>query len=68
MGKEYTEKEKQQRRDAVKRYEQRNDRFNIIFPAGTRQRIQDLKLDKSDSAFVRDTILSKLDELERILK
>jgi hypothetical protein len=55
-------------RKAVREYEKRNYRLNIVFPAGTKERIEDLKLNKTPSAFIRDTILSKLDELEKILK
>ena len=55
-------------RKAVREYEKRNDRLNIVFPAGTKERIESLNLNKSVSAFIRDTITAKLDELERILK
>ena len=34
----------------------------------TKERIEALGLDKSNSAFIRDTVISKLDELEKILK
>ena len=55
-------------RKAVREYEKRNYRLNIVFPDGTKERIEALKLNKTNSAFIRDTILAKLDELERILK
>ena len=55
-------------RKAVREYEKRNDRLNIVFPAGTKERIEALNLNKSVSAFIRDTITAKLDELEKILK
>ena len=55
-------------RKAVREYEKRNDRMNIVFPAGTKDRIEALNLNKSVSAFIRDTITAKLDELEKILK
>ena len=55
-------------RKAVRDYEKRYYRLNLVFPAGTKERIDALKLNKSNSAFIRDTILSKLDELEKILK
>ena len=55
-------------RKAVREYEKRNYRLNIVFPDGTKERIEALKLNKSNSAFIRDTILAKLDELEKILK
>ena len=55
-------------RKAVREYEKRNYRSNIVFPDGTKERIEALKLNKTNSAFIRDTILAKLDELEKILK
>lgn len=55
-------------RKAVREYEKRNYRLNIVFPEGTKERIESLKLNKTNSAFIRDTILNKLDELEKILK
>jgi len=55
-------------REAVRKYEQNNYRLNIVFPKGTKERIEALKLDKTNSAFIRDTVLNKLDELEKILK
>ena len=55
-------------RKAVREYEKRNYRLNIVFPDGTKERIEALKLNKTNSAFIRDTILAKLDELEKILK
>lgn len=55
-------------RRAVREYEKKNYRLNIVFPTGTKERIEALNLNKTNSAFIRDTILSKLDELEKILK
>ena len=66
--KEYTEKQKEQRRKAVRNYENNNYRSNIVFPKGTKERIESLGLNKTASAFVRDTVLAKIDELEKILK
>ncbi len=42
--------------------------MNIVFPAGTKERIKALNIEKTPSAFIRDTITAKLDELEKILK
>ena len=61
-------KTSQSQRKAVRRYENNNYRLNIVFPRGTKERIEALKLNKTNSAFIRDTILNKLDELEKILK
>ena len=55
-------------RKAVREYEKRNYRLNIVFPDGTKERIEALNLNKTNSAFIRDTVLSKLVELEKILK
>lgn len=55
-------------RKAVREYEKNNYRLNIVFPKGTKERIESLGLEKTNSAFIRDTVLSKLDELEKILK
>lgn len=65
---EYTEKQKADRQKAVRNYEKNNYRLNIVFPKGTKERIEKLGLDKTNSAFIRDTVLAKLDELEKILK
>lgn len=53
---------------AVREYEKRNYRLNLTFPGGTKERIEALHLNKSNSAFIRDTILQELDRLEKILK
>lgn len=55
-------------RKAIREYEKRNYRLNIVFPAGTRERIEALGINKSNTAFIRDTVLAKLDELEKFLK
>lgn len=68
MSAEYTPEQKAARQKAVREYEKRNYRLNIVFPADTKERIERLGLDKTNSAFIRDTVLAKLDELEKILK
>lgn len=68
MPKEYTPEQREARRKAVRRYEEKNYRLNIVFPAGTKERIEALGLNKTASAFVREAVLNKLDELEKILK
>lgn len=52
-------------RKAVRRYEENNYRLNLTFPRGTKERIEALNLDRSNSAFIRDTVLAKLEELEK---
>lgn len=66
MEKEYKTTEAQ--RQAIRNYEKKNYRLNLVFPSGTKERIEALNLNKTNSAFIRDTILNKLDELEKILK
>lgn len=55
-------------RRAVRNYENNNYRLNLTFPKGTKERIEALNLNKSNSAFVRDTVLNELERLEKILK
>lgn len=57
----------QAQRDAVKRFYEKNYRVNIVFPPETKGRIEALSGGKSNTAFIRDIVLAKLDELERIL-
>lgn len=61
------EEKKAAQRKYVRDYEKRYYRLNLVFPAGTKERIEALHLDKSNSAFIRDTVLLKLEELERLL-
>ena len=68
MAENETRKTTEAQRKAVRNYEQNNYRLNLTFPKGTKERIEALNLNKSNSAFIRDTILAKLDELEKILK
>ena len=65
---ENTLKTTEAQRKAIRDYEKRNYRLNIVFPEGTKERIEALGLSKTNSAFIRDTVISKLDELERLLK
>ena len=55
-------------RKAVRTNEKNNYRLNIVFPKDTKERIEKLNLNKSNSAFIRDTVLAELDRLEKILK
>ena len=55
-------------RKAVRTYEKNNYRLNIVFPKDTKERIEKLNLNKSNSAFIRDTVLAELDRLEKIFK
>jgi len=68
MGRTLTDAQRIAQREASRRYEARNFRLNIVFPKGTKERIEALGISKSASSFIRDTVLAKLDELEKILK
>ena len=65
---ENTLKTTEAQRKAIRDYEKRNYRLNIVFPEGPKERIEALGLSKTNSAFIRDTVISKLDELEKLLK
>lgn len=41
--------------------------INVEFPKGTKERLQVLNLHKKDAAFIRDIVLEKLDQLEKIM-
>lgn len=58
-----SEKLKQQRRDAVKRYAEKVDRVNCLFPSGTKDRIKKLT-EQSCNSFIKETVLNELDRLE----
>lgn len=49
---------------AIRKYENNNYRLNIVFPMGTKERIEKLSLGKSNTSFIRDTVLTALDQLE----
>ena len=52
---------------AQREYEKRNDRINIVFPAGTRDRIKALGRDSSNT-FIKEVVASELDKLEKYKK
>jgi len=49
---------------ASRKYIENNDRVNIIFPKGTKERITELGF--NPTSFIRETILNELEKLERI--
>lgn len=61
---EYTEKQRQQRREAVERYQKTVDRVNCQFPLNTKERIKELT-GKSCNAFIKEVVLKELDKMER---
>lgn len=54
-------------RKAVREYEKRNDRINVVFPAGTRERMEKLGI-KSMGAFIKEAVEKELQSLEKYLK
>ena len=51
---------------ASREYEKRNDRINVVFPAGTRQRMEKLGI-KSMGAFIKEAVEKELQSLEKYL-
>lgn len=53
-------------REAVKKCMSKKDRLNVILPAGTIKRINDLGY--AGNSFARELILSELEKIERMKK
>lgn len=54
-------------RKAVREYEKRNDRINIVFPAGTRDRIKALGIEKPNT-FIKEVVAAELEKMEKYRK
>lgn len=54
-------------RKAVREYEKRNDRINIVFPAGTRERIKALGIEKPNT-FIKEVVATELEKMEKYRK
>ena len=54
-------------RKAVREYEKKNDRINIIFPSGTRERMKALGIEKPNT-FIKEVIAAELDRMEKYKK
>ena len=52
---------------AVREYEKRNDRINIIFPRGTRDRMKQLGIEKPNT-FIKEVVAAELDRMEKYKK
>lgn len=64
---EYTEKQAEQRRQAVKNYTKNSvDRVNCLFPKGTKDRIKAIAPNTSINAFIKDVVIAQLETLEKI--
>lgn len=65
----YTDKQVEQRREAVKRYTaEKVDRVNCLLPIGTKYRIKDVAPDESINAFIKAAVLDRLETLEKYNK
>ena len=54
-------------RKAVREYEKKNDRINVIFPAGTRKRMESVGV-KKPSTFIKEVVAAELDRMEKYRK
>ena len=63
---EYTEKQKEQRKKAVEKYQKSVDRVNCMLPSGTKERIK--KTGMSCNAFIKECVISELDRIEKYSK
>ena len=51
-------------RKAVREYEKKNDRINIIFPAGTKEKMKKLGIEKPNT-FIKEVIAAELERIEK---
>lgn len=64
-------KTKESQLKAIRRYEQNNDRINIVFPAGTKERIRKVIKGRSYTsvaAFIKEAVLLSLDIEENFIE
>ena len=54
-------------RKAVREYEKKNDRINIIFPAGTKEKMKKLGIEKPNT-FIKEVIAEELERMEKYKK
>lgn len=54
-------------RKAVREYEKNNDRINVIFPKGTKDRMKQLGIEKPNT-FIKEVIAAELDRMEKYKK
>ena len=54
-------------RKAVREYERKNDRINIIFPAGTKEKMKKLGIEKPNT-FIKEVIAAELERMEKYKK
>lgn len=64
-------KTKESQLKAIRKYEQNNDRINIVFPAGTKERIRKViegRSYTSVAAFIKEAVLLSLDIEENFIE
>lgn len=54
-------------RKAVREYEKKNDRINVIFPAGTKDKMKKLGIEKPNT-FIKEVIAAELARMEKYKK
>lgn len=54
-------------RKAVREYEKKNDRINVIFPAGTKEKMKKLGIEKPNT-FIKEVIAAELARMEKYKK
>ena len=54
-------------RKAVREHEKKNDRINIIFPAGTKEKMKKLGIEKPNT-FIKEVIAAELERMEKYKK
>lgn len=64
--KELTEEQREKQREYVKRYTAKNDRLNIVFPAGTLDRIR--ALGETPTAFIKEATAQAIAAAEKYRK
>ena len=57
-------KTSEEHRKAVRKYEKKNDRINVIFPAGTRDRMKNVGI-KVPSSFIKEVVNAELEKMEK---
>lgn len=62
-----TLKTSEAQRKAVREYEKKNDRINVIFPAGTRDRMKSVGV-KNPSTFIKEVVAAELERMEKYSK
>lgn len=54
-------------RKAVREYEKKNDRINVIFPSGTRERMAAVGIN-TPSTFIKEVVSAELSRMEKYKK